>query len=237
MRRRRPGQVVRENYEIFSEFKRIMTERIYYYQDLAKLKWDVWFYFTAVEYIILAAVLIPLMITVVVFATMEISTFNNPFTDIEMTYNIISSVVLAILIILNISFIFRKKNVEENEEKKLIYKENYNDEIQQLRHIIVISILLLILLVIVFLLINNNIMSNISLFTQANLDRTNEFTGLIMDYTNVYKMSVTLRQITPIILSVIIVCLEFVWASRLNKKQTNTVKTDVLLDEEENVKY
>lgn len=237
MRRRRPGQVVRENYEIFSEFKRIMTERILFYKDLAKLKWDVWFYFTGFELLILSIILIPLIIAILAFAISEVNTFNNPFKGIETTYNIISIIVLTILIILNISFIFRKKNVEENEEKKLIYKQDYSDEISHLQHIIVISVLLTILLSIVFLLINSNIMSNINLFTQANLDKINGFTELFVDYTSIYKFSVTLRQIVPLIFAAIIICLESVWKKRLNKKQINTVKTDVLMDEEENVKY
>lgn len=237
MGRRRPGQVVRDNYEIYSEFKRIMTERIHYYRELTKLKWDVWFYFTGFELLILSIILIPLIIAVLAFAISEVNTFNNPFKSIETTYNIISGIILAILIILNISFIFRKKNVEENEDKTLIYKDNYSDEIQHLQHIIVISILLIILLIIVFLLINGNIMSNINLFTQANLDKTNEFTNLFMNYTDMYKFSVTLRQIAPIVLTVVILCLEFIWAKRLTKKQVSTVKTDVLMDEEENVMF
>lgn len=224
-------------YELLSDFKGIMRERFVYYQKLLSLKWDAWFYVTGAELILLALIFIPIIVTAIIFAMHEINTFNDPFKGVETTYNLISIVMIAILIILNILFIFRKANIKEDENNKLIYYAESRDEIEFLRHIFIISILAIILLIIAFLLVNSNIMNNIELFTKANIDRANEFTDLFVNFTSVFKFIVTLKQIIPIVLVAVIIGLDAVWIKRLSSYHISTSKTDVLMDDEENVKF
>jgi len=224
-------------YELLSDFKGIMRERFVYYQKLLSLKWDAWFYVIGAELILLAIIFIPIIVTAILFAMHEINTFNDPFKGVETTYNLISIVMIAILIILNILFIFRKANVKEDEDNKLIYNAESTDEIEFLRHILIISILAIILLIIAFLLVNSNIMNNIELFTKANIDRANEFTDLFVNFTSAFKFIVTLKQIIPIVLVAVIIGLNAVWIKRLSNYHISTSKTDVLMDDEENVKF
>ena len=224
-------------YELLSDFKGIMRERFMYYQKLISLKWEAWFYVTGAELILLAIIFIPIIITASIFAMHEINTFNDPFRGLETTYNIISIIMIAILVILNLMFIFKKTNIKEDKDNKLVYNAESKDEIEFLQHIFIISIVAAIFLIIAFLLVNSNIMSNIDLFTQANLDKSNEITDLFVNYTGIFKFVVTLKQIIPIVLIAVIIGLDAVWIKRLSTHHINTSKTDVLMDDEENVKF
>ena len=204
----------------------MLKARTYYYEKAERLKWNIWFYYSRVEMIISLFFVVCFVIGIVAFLFTNQNTYIDPFSGIKIGYFIISAIFIATIIVLNLYFI--NKGAE------------YEDRNSRLAKILILDIIAIILSLMIFLIVNSSIHQNINQLYAAN---PNIYGETIM--TTVFGKPSDLPYYIPFwIISFLItlilgfiIYLDSTWLYRLLKKDSVLEKTEVLFDEEQNIKY
>lgn len=204
----------------------MLKARTYYYEKVARLKWDIWFYYTAVEGIISISFMICFALGIIAFLFTNQNTYVDPFSGIKIGYFIINAIFIATLIGLNVYFI--NKGAE------------YEDRNSRLTKILILAIIAIILSITLFLVVNGSIHQNINELYNANpkIYSENIVTTLFGKPSDLsYYIPFWIMSFLITLTLVFIIYLDSTWLYRLFKKDSVLEKTEVLFDEEQNVKY
>lgn len=209
---------------------RVLKERTDYLIRIKELKWDIWYYYTGIQVMVSLIIVFAIGLGVYSWITSNLSNYIDTFKTSKIISYVINGLIILTVIILNRKFIFNDAKSEDiiHKAKKLFF----------------ISIIALILVVLVNLIVLLNINENIDKFYIANsieVKEENIVTNLFKSWTFEDKT----MYLTPLISIHVIQYLVFalllynnaVWISRLVKQKDAINKTNIMFDEEQNIKF
>lgn len=204
-----------------------LKTRIHYYERIVELKWDIWFYFNAVDIVIFTVVSLFFIFGVIFYAMSNFNQYIDPFSTMKSIYVAISILFIAVLV--GLYYWFMKKEGENNEKSK------------QIEHILLFSVCLLLINIMAYCFCNLQIENHMSQVYIANVEMYKNNMPLLKDFLTgfndfFYKISFYIGGILPILIFGLSTYISTTWYIRLKKAEKITYQTDVLFDEEENVK-
>lgn len=205
---------------------RALRERADYLERIASLKWDIWFYYTGVQLLITFLTLALIVVCFIIFAFTIQNDFVDPFASSKIAYYILNIVFIIVLAILNFKFIFKTAQ-KETRNKKMLF-------------LLIISIIAFVCSISMFFIMNSSIHTNIDLLHNSNPDMYREtiFSTLIPNTSDLnYFIPFWMLSIIFLIVLGFIVYLDAIWLYRLDRTHEIVENTDILFDDEQNVKY
>ncbi|MFR0823173.1 MAG: hypothetical protein ACLU84_02295 [Clostridia bacterium] len=204
-----------------------LKTRIHYYERIVELKWDIWFYFNAVDAIMFGAVILFLIIGVILYAACNINHYIDPFLTMKNIYTVMHAVFIVGL--LGIYVWFMKKEVDN--DKKM----------EQIGHILFLSICLLLSSIMAYCFCNWFIANHMTQVYACNTGIYQTNMPLLQDFSTgfnnfFYKTSFYIAGAIPILIFILSTYVSATWYKRLKRGKQVTKQTDILFDEEENVK-
>ncbi len=203
-----------------------LKERADYLEKIALLKWDIWFYYTGIQLVVTFALLGLILLAFIAYAFTSQTTFVDPFSSSKIAFFVLNSIFIITLVILNCNFIFEGA---KNENRK-----------KRMATLLGISVLTLLFSIIMFCTMNGSMHENINLLHESNPEMYKEtiLSTLIPNTSDLnYFIPFWILSVAFILIIGFIVYLDSIWLYRLDKKDTVMESTDILFDDEKNVKY
>ena len=201
-----------------------LKQRLMYYEKIANLKWDIWFYFTTVQIILNVAVLACIALGVGIYIFFNRDIYIDPFSDIKNFYTITNIGFIVILAGLNIHFIFKGAGKEHHEKR--------------LKVIMGFTIMSMLAAILLFVLIVQYINGNIELLHMQNPHIFDNVKIALLENTatTAYKIPFYVSSAVLLFIYISILYHNCIWLYRLHKQGKMEDKMDIVFDEEENVK-
>lgn len=203
-----------------------LKERADYLEKISLLKWDIWFYYTGIQLIITFTILGLILLAFLAYAFTSHATVIDPFSSSKMAFFVLNTIFIITLIILNCNFIFEGA---KNENRK-----------KRIAALLGISAITLIFSTLMFFAINTSMHDNINLLHKSNPEIYKEtiLSSLIPNTSDLnYFIPFWILSVIFVLIIGFIVYLDSTWLYRLVKKDTIIETTDILFDDEKNVKY
>lgn len=204
-----------------------LKTRIHYYKKIAELKWDIWFYFNAVDAVVFGVFILFLIIGIALYAVCNMNHYIDPFSTMKNIYTIIHVILLVGLLGIYVWFI--KKEVDN--DKKM----------EQIAHILFLSICLFLGSMMAYCFCNWFIANHMTQVYACNTGIYQANMPLLQDFSIgfnnfFYKASFYIAGGIPILIYSLSIYVSATWYRRLKRGKQVTKQTDILFDEEENVK-
>lgn len=209
---------------------RILKQKTEYLMDIKALKWDIWYYYTGIQLIITFAVLFTIGLGAYVWIISNGNKYIDPFKTQKNISYIINGILILTMLILN---------------RKFIIKDAKRDDmIKVLKKILIFSIIAFGLTFLINIAVKMNINENIEEFYTANSIEDNKeemieafFDVWTLEEKTIYMMPFFSITMIQYLIYILLLYNNIVWIYRLINQKNAINKTEVMFDEEENVKF
>ena len=209
---------------------RVLKQKTEYLMDIRELKWDIWYYYTGVQLIITFAVLLAMGLGAYIWVISNGNQYIDPFKMQKNISYVINGILILTMLILN---------------RKFIVKDAKRDDmLQVLKKILIISIIAFGLTLLINVAVKMNINENIEEFYTANSIEDNKegmieafFDVWTLEEKTIYMMPFFSITIIQYLIYILLLYNNIVWTYRLINQKNAIDKTEVMFDEEENVKF
>lgn len=209
---------------------KVLKEKEDYLIRIKQLKWDIWYYYTGIQVMVSLIIVLAIGLGIYSWITSNSSNYIDTFKTSKTISYVINGLIILTVIILNRKFIFNDAKSEDiiHKAKKLFF----------------ISIMALMLSILVNLIVLLNINENIDKFYVVNsieIKEENVITNFFKPWTfedkTIYMTPFFSINIIQYLIFVLLLYNNAVWIARLVKQKDVINKTDIMFDEEQNVKF
>ena len=210
--------------------RRMLKEKMDYLARIEALKWDIWYYYTGIQLIITYFLIFAMAIGLYFWLATNSVKYIDPFKVDKMVSYIFNGILILLTFVLNRKFIL--KDAERD------------DIIDILKKIIVVSVIFFIMCMLSNFFVNKYINENIDEFYTANSIQEKEENAITLFFApwtfeekTIYKVPFISINIIQYLIYILMIYNNITWLYRLIKQKDVLNKTDIMFDEEENVKF